>query len=127
MDDPYQSPQTATAVESPETDPAAPWPAVRRVFLAWEKLRLLYNAILVPWTLAGLVVSWPPSGVVVAEVLVCGILANVLYLAAPTVESYVAWLGFESPLIRWGLFIAGTLFTMLLAAAYVFSIALPNQ
>lgn len=122
-DDPYQPPAESAVAEMTDQ---SPWPTIRRIFLAWEKLRLLYNAILIPWTLIGIGSAWPLSNFVLVEIVFCGFAANVLFLAAPAVESYIAWLGFESPMIRWGLFIAGTLFTMLLAAAVVLSVAHPN-
>ena len=88
----------------------------REVFLAWEKLRLLYLSVLTGWTLilmAGL--SHVSDAGVWFEVVVGGVLANICYLTGPLLESYARWLGLRSRWLRWILFIVGTLLTMFFA------------
>lgn len=86
----------------------------KQTFLAWEKLRLVYLAVLVPFTLLltgealfQVEVFWLVIG--------GGVFANLCYFAGPLVETYVRWLGYQQRWPRWCLFITGTLFTMALA------------
>jgi len=97
----------------------------RRIFLAWEKLRIGYIAVLVVETLAlclldntGLVGSLDFWKIVVEGAIV----ANVAYFAGPLLETYVTWLGFRGERIRLPLFFAGTFFACLLALVAVFAI-----
>jgi hypothetical protein len=90
-------------------------PTARNIFRQWEKLRLVYLAVL-----AGVCLWFAgPRGLAtgeVAGVLIKGaIAANVLYFAGPLLETYVAWVGFRPKWLRWLLFIGGTLFSVFLA------------
>ncbi len=80
------------------------------VFLAWERLRVVYVVVL-----GLLTVLITGSSLLRAEVLVTvvqgALFANVCYLAGPLVETYVRWLGYPGSWVRWFLFVAGTLFT----------------
>ena len=96
-------------------DPPVPFGVVARaVFLQWEKLRLLYLGILIPFTLlvfgaSGLLT---PAGLVLA--VFAGLFANVCYFAGPALETYLRWLGVRGAWPRWLLFAAGTSLTMVL-------------
>jgi len=104
-------------------DPAEEWhhagPVERdgpyEVLKRWEKLRLLYNAVLIPWTV--LLIAVLPGGGTAgpAEVLVGGVVANVCFCLGPVVETYLAWVGANACLARGWLFALGTGFTALAA------------
>ncbi len=125
-DDPYQAPtvvaEASLAEESMTLDALA-----RRTFLAWEKLRVLYVAILVAITLAtaalhglGMLATvkfWITTGV-------GAVFANIAFLAGPVVETYVRWLGYRGEVLRPILFCVGSVFACVLAA---FTIGLLNS
>lgn len=92
----------------------------RPTFIAWEKLRLLYVAILGALTL-GLWLLYPPSDRGRALLLIGegAVFANVLYFAGPMVETYVAWLGYRKRWLRPMLFVAGTALSGLLVLIVV--------
>lgn len=98
----------------------------KRVFLEWEKLRVLYNGLLIVVTLLlgsshlNTIEFWGAA-------VVGGVICNVCFFLGPIVETYVTWLGFRTRWLRWLFFVSGTLFTMAGAAAAMFAIALPNQ
>lgn len=92
----------------------------KRVFLEWEKLRLLYIGILAVVTL---VLGW--SHVNRVEfwfiAVVGGVVSNVCFFIGPIVETYVTWLGFRSSWMRWVFFVLGTLFTLAFAVGAMVS------
>jgi hypothetical protein len=99
----------------------------RSVFLAWEKLRVIYVAILCLMTLAlvGMQGRYPLrlwllifSGAVVA---------NLAYFAGPIAETYIRWLGYQRTWPRWFLFIGGTLLSLILTVGMLAAELLPNQ
>ncbi len=45
----------------------------------------------------------------------CAVVANVLYLAGPAVDSYIRWLGYRESWPRMAMFTVGTAFSALLA------------
>ena len=111
-DNPYApTVETASPLESQQTPLLV---IAKQTFLAWEKLRLLYLAVLVPFTLllAGTAIT---QAEVLWLVISGGLFANLCYFAGPLVETYVRWLGYEGRWPRWFLFITGTVFTMGLA------------
>lgn len=70
--------------------------SARDVFLAWEKLRLVYNAALVLATLAGMALNPQASFLdrsFLRLLLYGSVVANVLYCAGPVAEGYLAWMG----------------------------------
>ena len=98
----------------------------KRTFLAWEKLRFLYVAILAAECLLfGSRKLADPEfwGLIVFG----GVVSNLCFFAGPIVETYVTWLGFQARWLRWLLFVLGTLFTMLAAFIAVSVVALPGQ
>ena len=108
----------ADRLRSPE--PLLPLPELaRKVFITWEKLRLLYVVIVGLWSLL-LVSMLSPGGQwqAVPTLLVGGLVANVLYFAGPAIDTYARWLGLSptvAGIIRWAMFVGGTLLTMGLA------------
>ena len=98
----------------------------KSTFLAWEKLRIFYIAILAIFcivcilvvssvqanTMAGLSRSW----VELLFALIGGaVFANVCFFAGPIVETYAYWLGASAGWLRISLFAIGTIFTSVLA------------
>lgn len=68
--------------------------AVRRIVVEWERLRLVYNAVLL---VPGLVVLWAmvryagmPAGVAAAGGVVVGVGANVAFFLGPLAEFYLS-------------------------------------
>lgn len=88
-----------------------PYAVIRR----WEKLRLLYNAVLVPWTV--LLIAVLPGGGTAgpADVFVGGLVANACFCAGPVAEAYLVGVGAPARAARGWLFALGTGFTALAA------------
>ena len=91
----------------------------KRTFLAWEKLRVVYIAILGIETIAFGLIVYPLiielefwGGVVVGA-----ILANICFFAGPITETYVAWLGYPTRALRIVMFLTGTAFSSILVVA----------
>lgn len=105
----------------------------KSVFLAWEKLRLIYIVLLGLWTLilampgviyAGSQLFTFRGIVMVAE---GAFVANICYFAGPVIETYVRWLGYEGKWVRWFLFLGGTVLTVILSTVSLASGSIPNQ
>ncbi len=88
---------------------------IKPIFLKWEKLRILYNLILI------LIVILPQgkdigSKCTAPNILPClifgAIAANLFFFAAPIAESYFAWLGIKSKYITLMLFLGGVLLSI---------------
>ena len=105
----------------------------KRVFLAWERLRVLYIALL-----GALTVLLAAPGVIhngsqlftfrgMIMLVEGAIVANMCYFAGPAIETYVRWLGYERYWVRWILFVGGTLLTAVLAIASIAGSLLPEQ
>ncbi|GAB5406041.1 MAG: hypothetical protein Aurels2KO_42720 [Aureliella sp.] len=87
----------------------------RETFWAWEKLRVAYLLVLgLPCLLGMLMLGLFTPGAIVGLVF-CGLFANACYFAGPIVETYVRWLGYSGMLLRWVLFVGGTMLTAILA------------
>ncbi len=104
---------------------------IRPIFLSWEKLRLVYNAILILITL-GLMTfqSHLFSNVEFWTAVVFGALvANACFFLGPIIEAYVTWLGYRNVGLRVFLFISGTVVACILAFASVvfYDFPLPSQ
>jgi hypothetical protein len=106
-------------VEPPLWEPPldlSPVPDVpaREVFLAWEKLRLAYNA-----ALTGLVClfGWPDFIDRAFWLFLVGgaFFANLCFCVGPCAEGYLAWMGIGRRAARWFLFLSGTFLACLLA------------
>jgi len=132
---PY-SPSTSDATVAlllPDSPEESTVTLAKRVFLAWERLRVLYITLLGALTIFlampgvihnGALLFTFRGMVVLAE---GAIIANICYFAGPTVETYVCWLGYERKWVRWLLFIAGTLLTAVLATVSIAEGLLPDQ
>jgi uncharacterized protein involved in cysteine biosynthesis len=99
----------------------------RNVFLAWEKLRVLYLGILTLLVL--LLVGF--SGILNLSLMISivfgAFFANVFYFAGPVVDTYIRWLGYRNSWPRWVMFIGGTILSIVLAIGLLGSHLLPNQ
>lgn len=119
-DNPY-SPLADLPVEDPAPqEPQSVFELARGIFLAWEKLRVVYIVLLagVCW-LIGKITTTITSPEFWIEVFLGGGVANVCYFAGPILESYVTWLGVRPRWLRSVTFIAGTLFTAALAVVHL--------
>lgn len=114
-----------------------PSPTVRSVFLAWEKLRVVYNALLIPLVVVLLFTAsrdWDPDcppawagneagqlnwPLALVQCVVWGLMSNVCFFLGPTTEAYASWLGWRSAVLRYVLFSLGTLFTAIAAVEVV--------
>lgn len=104
----------------------------RRIFIAWERLRLVYNAILAITVICVATVAYvqyqptsiPLSGFFGTIVPVVG--ANLCFFAGPIVETYVAWLGFRTETLRLVLMFFGTALSMMIAIAWVIALLNPQ-
>jgi len=128
-DNPYTATPT-TSLESP-TEPEGAHRSLlataRRVFLAWEKLRIAYVIILALITLLLIGVSGILNLRLLRLIIMGAVAANVAYFAGPTIETYVRWLGYNKIWPRWFMFIGGTLFSIFLAIGLLATELLPDQ
>ncbi len=99
----------------------------RRVFLAWEKLRILYVIILALVTVLLTGVTGVLNLGLLRLILLGAVVANVAYFAGPTIETYVRWLGYNRGWPRWVMFIGGTLIAIILAIGSLATELLPDQ
>jgi hypothetical protein len=101
---PYQSPHIDRPVMPTEA------PKVPDTFLAWERLRIWFNAVLVVAVLLG---SMPaPQNMLTTEAvsrLLEGIIVvNLAFSVGMLVEFYLRWFGWWRNWMRMGLFLLGT-------------------
>ncbi|HEX6987282.1 MAG TPA: hypothetical protein VF170_18030 [Planctomycetaceae bacterium] len=94
--------------------------SAKAVFVAWEGLRLAYNAVLVFYTLAlaaalGVAIDAPFWQRVIPGALV----ANVCFCVGPCAEGYLALTGVDRRLARGLIFLAGLSLTSLVAIVVV--------
>jgi hypothetical protein len=115
---PYAAPSAAASWSSDDS----PWSADRVDFTAiirrWEKLRVFYNATLVSVVLLLVVIVFPArlaDAVFWAEVVAGAVLANLAYLAGPTLEGYGRYFGIWTNFMTTLLFVVGTWFATMLA------------
>jgi len=98
----------------------------RRIFLVWERLRVVYVLVLggvAPATMVakGQVDRWADP-VLWGWLAIYALLANVLYLLGPVLESCLARLGRRPRGLRVVLFVAGTLLAIGATAGMVYGI-----
>jgi hypothetical protein len=81
-------------------------PTFMEVFFAWEKLRLIYNALLIIVVLAMLLQagSSPLTAVFFA---LHALAANLFFCAGPVGEGYLCWIGVSRQSSRWIVFCFG--------------------
>jgi hypothetical protein len=97
---------------------SAPNESARRVFLAWEKLRLLYNFVLTVRTLL-LGASRLGDRRFWVTLLAGAAVANLCFCTGPCFEGYLNLLGLRRRETRGLLFALGLMLAMLLTAALV--------
>jgi hypothetical protein len=123
---------TPNPYSSPLAEPGKPVPSgqplreiARATFLAWERLRMIYIAVLGVLTL---LLGWGSFGSFEYWLTVVGgaVVANVCFFAGPIVETYVTWLGYQGKWLRTSLFLIGTIFSCILAFAALAIYAFPN-
>ncbi len=88
-------------------------PNYRAVFLAWERFRIPYLTAYLATHAVILIKFWRHVDIGIEFWAVCGtyfILANLFYMLGPTVESYIAFLGWRIKPLRMALWVVGTLF-----------------
>lgn len=123
LSEPTASPETST---DRSADSANLMSIAKTTFLAWERLRIPFVAVLAALTLllAGRNIFQPQTLFIVA---VGAVFANLCFFAGPIVETYVRWLGYDRIWVRWFLFVGGTALTAMLAIATLVSMFLPDQ
>ena len=97
----------------------------KKTFLAWEKLRVLYVAILAAVTFALTGTHLFRDFRLVGLCVEGAVLANIAYFAGPVIETYVRWLGYNRDWPRWVMFVLGTLFTIGLAIVAIAMLIFP--
>ena len=98
---------------------------LRSILLKWERLRILYNLLLIGLVLIPTGGSFQLPSLRELPVLAVGAaLANLCYLAGPLAEAYLCWLGQRSRWVTAGLFAAGLLISIPLVYMFGFSYAL---
>lgn len=128
-ENPYAA-TTTTVYESSSDREAASGSLIaiaRRVFLAWEKLRIAYVIILALITVLLTGVSGLLSMRLLQLIIEGAVVANIAYFAGPTIETYVRWLGYNRSWPRWFMFVGGTLISIVLAIGVIATELLPNQ
>jgi len=103
------------------------WAHAKGVFLAWEKLRFLYNFVLVFLVVALAVLSKFSQLLGSVEfwliAIAGGIISNICFFLGPIVESYVHWLGLRLPWFRPTCFVLGLVLTAIVAMMAVVELA----
>ncbi len=96
----------------------------KRVFLEWEKLRLIYIGVLGCYTVfLFLIYSGAPMPPLTRfiDLIFAGIFANICYFAGPFLETYVRWLGYRGVALRYTVFAFGVLLTGVMATVTIAS------
>jgi hypothetical protein len=111
--------------KSPRSESRSGAESARDVFLAWERLRLLFNVILV---VESLFLGMPhlPDGGFWAFLVVSAIMANVCFCAGACAEGYLSLLGFRREAARYIVFAVGTSLSMFLAMALIWTVTVPD-
>jgi hypothetical protein len=90
--------------------------------LRWERLRVLYNLLLVGLVLLPTGGSFQLPSLREVPVLAVGaVLANLCFMAGPVAEAYLSWLGLRSRWVTAGLFAGGLLVSI--PCVYMFGFA----
>lgn len=120
---PY-SPPEAQARPEPER---APVPEFFPVFVAWEQLRVLYNILLAFRTLiaAPVIVTTVRPDVLVPNLILCAVAANLCFCGGVVLNGYAWWLGHRSPVVTGLLFALGMGVALLLVPPVVMAIHHP--
>jgi ABC-type branched-subunit amino acid transport system permease subunit len=114
-ENPYSATTTSSrAIPESEFAQMSLLPIARSVFLAWEKLRIVYVIILAFITILLAGATGIFNLALVRLIVLGAVVANVAYFAGPTIETYVRWLGYNRNWPRWVMFIGGTLLSIIL-------------
>ena len=103
-------------------------PALRSIVLRWERLRILYNLVLLGLVLVPTGGSFQLPSLRELPVLAIGaVLANLCFMAGPVAEVYLSWLGLRSHWVTVVLFAGGLLVSIpcvyMFGFAYVLSVS----
>lgn len=103
------------------------WAHAKSVFLAWEKLRFLYNFVLIFIVVAMAVLLGGAQLLSSIEfwlmAIVGGVISNICFFVGPIVESYVHWLGLRLTWLRSTCFLLGLALTTVVALLTVAELA----
>jgi hypothetical protein len=111
---PYASPATSSGKPASSVD-------FREVFFGWERLRVVYNGVLVALTLVcGLGSVADPK--FWSTAVFGAVLTNVCFCVGPVLEGYATWyFGRPVRVVRWGLFLLGQTIAAGLACTVILS------
>jgi hypothetical protein len=112
----YLAPSTPFSVIQAGPADATPEPSAKQVFVAWERLRVVFNGLLVLETLCLGLPFILDAGFWVGSI-AGAFVANLAFCAGPCAEGYLNWMGLPRTPSRWVLFGLGTLVTA--AAAFL--------
>jgi hypothetical protein len=109
---PYAAPSASVKVLSPHGEKPE-----LHLFFRWEKLRLIYNAILGLETIAFFVIRSPSQSLpeVIFWLVILAFLANLCFCLGMVLNGYTEWMGLESRVTSWVIFVLGTIFAVLVA------------
>jgi len=115
---------TVTPQETPNPQPRTLREAFADAVRFWEPRRILYNSMLIAVVLLWVSLTWPhfQPALHLQPILALGVLAllaNLCYCAAYLVEASMLGRNFWKNRHRWGLWIVGTLFAILLANYWI--------
>ena len=115
---PPQGSSFATGEASDTAPVAAPPGGLRETLLGWERLRVVYNVILLTayvWVfLAGDNPMAMFTVLMMVQALAMAFAANVLFFAGPLAELYLKYIGMRAPWARPALFALGTVYSVFL-------------
>lgn len=119
--DPYLSPVAQPVTTSRQQQ------QFKQIVIAWEKLRLLYNVVMLLTGVVALFVMVnyfrESTGTLITQVLFYGIAANLFFFAGPVCELYLRAFRnvTNAQTLRWILFITGTVFSLIPAGLMTIS------
>ncbi len=106
--DPYRAPQYDTEREWQPDEQQWRLYRVGETIVFWERLRWIYNAVLVITTLVTCIALPVQVGIETPLIFVAGALgANLCFCAGPLVSGYMTWLGVRSRVFDYCLFVGG--------------------
>lgn len=135
-ENPYSSPRTDSMLDPgivPSDANVHFASMAKSVFIAWERLRIIYVVVLGAFTMMlsipGMIANGPQllglHGIVM--VVEGAVIANICFFGGPIIETYVRWLGYDRKWVRWFLFVGGTILTAMLALVSIALGLLPDQ
>lgn len=122
MTERQDNPYAATAIDNPTSSNAALRCDFGPIARRWERLRILYNAILAAGVLLCTLAAKfeaRTDPVYWAAILIGAFIANLCYLTGPAIEAYGMLYRVWNPVFTILLFLAGTAFAGLLAIASI--------